>query len=422
MAVRVDVIGEQDSLGWSNERREATFLPEPDPAELFCPLISVDDHFLEPPEVFDLVPTRYRDAVPRVEEDDLGIPYWIIDDTRVPITLNNAVVGRPMSEWSFAPQKWNELRPGCWDVHARVRDMDINGVFASLNFPSAFWGFAGKVFAGMRDQEVGLEAMRAYNRWVLEEWCGAYPDRFIPCQVPWLADAKIAAGEVRANAERGFRSITFSENPEALGYPSIYSDHWDPFFAACQETGTVLNLHVGSSGTITRPSAASPTEVLVALFPLNGMMALVDWMFAKIPVRFPDIRIALSEGGVSWVPMVIERLRRAYRLRDASPTWSEADGDPVDILHRNFWFTSIEDPSAFRQLDIIGADRVMVEADYPHMDSSWPDTQGLVRTAVEDLDRTTIQKVCYENAAGLYRHPLPPEDLLARSIVGRPAT
>jgi hypothetical protein len=116
--------------------------------------------------------------------------------------------------------------------------------------------------------------------------------------------------------------------------------------------------------------------------------------------------------------MIVERLRRSYRQRESSTTWSAGDPDPVEVLHRNFWFTSIEDTSAFRLLDIIGDERVMVESDYPHADSSWPETQCLIRRDMGHLDRATIEKICFRNAAALYRHPVPPDDLLALSVVG----
>lgn len=124
----------------------------------------------------------------------------------------------------------------------------------------------------------------------------------------------------------------------------------------------------------------------MALFPVSGESALVDWLYARIPMRFPGIRIAFSEAGVSWVPMMRERLERAYRHVDASGSWSRHDPHPNDVIRRNFWLASIEDPSAFRMLDLIGADRVPVETDYPHQDSTWPDTQWLLRS---DLGRST---------------------------------
>jgi predicted TIM-barrel fold metal-dependent hydrolase len=169
---------------------------------------------------------------------------------------------------------------------------------------------------------------------------------------------------------------------------------------------------------VIRPSRDSPTDVSVALFPLNGMISLTDWIFSKVPVRFPNIKIAISEGGVSWVPMMRERLNRAFRQVDASHAWNRADPHPVEIVERNFWFTSIEDPAAFHQLDVIGAGRIMAESDYPHKDSSWPDTQELIRSQLQHLDDSTVRKICYLNASKLYHHSPPPKDVLEASELG----
>jgi predicted TIM-barrel fold metal-dependent hydrolase len=236
--------------------------------------------------------------------------------------------------------------------------------------------------------------------------------------VPWLADPVQGAAEIHSNSARGFKAVTFSENPQGLGLPSIYSQHWDPFLRACEETGTVLNLHVGSSGAIQRPSQESPTEVMVALFPVNSILAGIDWVYADIPTRFPKLRVVLSEGGVSWVPMALERLKRCIRRHDH---WADVGIQPVEAFQRTFYFTSIEDPVAFKLLDQIGEDRVMVESDYPHNDSTWPDTQTVLRSETDGvIPPEKIRKVAYGNAAALYDHPLPPAEVLAESVVGPP--
>ncbi len=399
----------------STPRGGLSLLPDPDPRPIWCPLISVDDHLLEPSTLFDRVPAAFRDRVPQMDRDGQDRPVWVIDGHRISITGGNAASGRPITEWSELALDYDEIRPGVYDVDRRIADMDTNGVWASLNFPAIPFGFAGSGFSAMSDREAGLVAMQAYNDWILEEWCSPYPDRLIPCQIPWLADPVIGASEIRRNAARGFKAVSFSENPSGLGYPSIYTDHWDEFLGACEETETVINLHVGSSGSVTVTSPDAPIAVPVALFPLNGIQALLDWVFSKVCLRFPGLKITLSEGGASWVPMAIERIRRAHRQREAATYWHAGDPDPEEIVHQNFWFASIEDPSAFRLLDIIGEDRVMVESDYPHNDSSWPDTQALVREQLEHLPSTTIRKICFENAAELYRHPRPPDTMIAQS-------
>lgn len=402
----------------SGRSPKVTFIPEPEPEPLFSPLISVDDHALEPPTLFEgRLPARLQDKAPYIQYADNGLPWWVIDGVPRPIIFANGAAGRDKSEWGTFGITFDEVRPGVWDSKARLRDMDLTGVWSSLCFGSTIWGFAGKKFSQMSDREVGLACLKAYNDWMIEEWCAAAPDRYIPCQLPWLADPYEAAAEIRRNAERGFRAVSFSENPEGLGFPNVYSPYWDPFFQACEDTGTVVNLHVGSSGTVHSPCSSSVVDVLVALFPVSGLEALIDWIYAGVPVRYPQLTIALSEAGVSWVPMALERLRRAHR-HDVGGGWPKGAPDPDELVRRNFVFTSIEDPSGFQALDIIGEDNVMVETDYPHTDSTWPGCQATVRMELSELSPQRVRKVCYENAARIYRSPLPPAEWIARSEVG----
>ena len=397
-----------------------TFIPEPEPDELFAPIVSVDDHVLEPPDLFDgRLPARYAADAPHVEEDVAGVPRWIVDGRRLPILFTNGAAGRVLEEWKGASlARYDEFRPSVSDPVTRLADMDVAGIWASLCFGSTIWGFAGTRFSKFGDPDLGLACLRAYNDWMVDAWTATDRARFIPCQLPWFLDAGVAADEVRRNAERGVRAVSFSENPEALGFASIYDEWWDPFFAACAETGTVVNLHVGSSGRVTNPSSASPPEVIAALFPISGIETVVDWIYAKVPVRHPELRIVLSEAGLSWVPMVIERLRRAHRAVAASEVWTASDPDPLELLHRNFWFASLEDPAGFRMLDLIGEDHVLVETDFPHMDSTWPGCQAMIRGELSHLSRETIAKVCFENACALYDHPRPPASWIDRATMG----
>ena len=400
---------------------QLTHIQEPAAEQLFCPIISVDDHALEPPTMFEgRLPSRLQDQAPFVRTGANGLPMWVIDGAEWPITMANGAAGIEMSDWGFFCISFDEMRAGVRDPIARLHDMDLAGVWSSLCFGSTVWGFAGTKFSTMDDPEVGLASLKAYNDWVIEEWCAATLDRYIPCQLPWLRDPAAGAAEILRNAERGFRAVSFSENPEGLGFPNIYSRSWDPFFAACEETATVVNLHVGSSGSTRQPCTSSHSDVSVALFPLSGIEALVDWIYAGVPMRFPRLKVALSEAGVSWVPMALERLHRA-KVHDVGDAWPGGSLSPEEIVHRNFVFCSIEDPSSFRALDIIGEDNVMVETDYPHFDTTWPGCQAMIRSELDGFPPAIIRKMCFENAARTYRVGPPPDALIARSQVGRSA-
>ena len=391
----------------------STLLPDPEPRAVIVPVISVDDHLIEPPDLFDgRMPRALADRSPRVHETTDGRQVWRFEGNEYPNIGLNAVVGRPRHEWSMEPARFDEMRPGCFDIGARVADMDLAGIWASLCFPSLVAGFCGAVFSRADDKELGLACTRAWNRWHLEVWAGTHPERIIALQLPYLADVEIATSEVRHNAARGYKAVSFPEFPAQLGLPSIFSGRWDPFLAACEETGTVVCLHTGASAWAPLPSPDPPFELLPTLFPVNALVAAGEWLWSGVPLRFPDLAIAMSEGGIGWVPMLMDRADYVLS-HSASGTESTAwpsDLLPSEVLRRNFWYCSIDDPSSVGMRHIIGVDHIMVESDYPHADSSWPDTQQVLRATWGSLPEPELRAIAGGNAAGLFRHPLPAQD------------
>jgi predicted TIM-barrel fold metal-dependent hydrolase len=309
------------------------------------------------------------------------------------------------------------MRRGAWDIDARIADMDLNGIYASLNFPSSLAGFAGQRYQlGVGDPELALAVVRAANDWHLEEWAGTHPGRIIPAQIAWLLDPELAAREIRANAARGFRAVTFPELPERLGLPSLHTGWWDPFMAACEETGTVICLHVGSSSTAPTTSSDAPADTIGVLFFGWAMFAAVDWLYSKIPVRFPELKICLSEGGVGWVAGLMDRLDHVGRYQEMFGTWVGIDLTPCEVLQRNFWFCAIEDPSGLEQRRRIGVDHIMLESDYPHQDGTWPDTQEILHDQIGAFPPDDIRRLTWENASKLFQFPVPD------SVVADPET
>jgi predicted TIM-barrel fold metal-dependent hydrolase len=409
MAIEFDDLERRRDFFVTSRPERVTFLPEPERRPRWCTLISVDDHLVEPPHLFEgRVPARFAAHAPRVEVDDEGMEYWSYDGQRHYKVGLNAVVGRPREELGFEPTRFDEMRRGAWDIDARVHDMDLNGVYGSLNFPSSLAGFAGQRYQlGVSDVDLALAVVRAANDWHLEEWAGSHPGRIIPCQLPWLLDPESGAAEIRANAARGFRAVTFPELPERLGLPSLHTGHWDPLLAACAETGTVVCLHVGSSSTAPTTSSDAPADTIGVLFFGWAMFAAVDWLYSRVAVRFPDLRICLSEGGVGWVAGLLDRLDHVARYQHMYGTWDGIDLSPAEVLQRNFWFCAIEDRSGLEQRHRIGVDHICLEADYPHQDGTWPDTQELVRAQLEGFPARDVRKLTWENASLLFDFPVP---------------
>ena len=374
-------------------------------------IISVDDHLIEPPDLFEgRMPEALVDRAPKIVEFENGQQAWVYEDQLFANVGLNAVVGRPREEWSMEPARFDEMRPGCFDIHERIKDMDTGGILASVCFPSLIAGFCGAVFSRSKDPELGLACVRAWNDWHLEYWAGTYPGRMIPLQIPWLKDVEVAAEDVRRNAERGFKAVSFAELPAKLDLPSLHSKYWDPFLAACEETGTVICLHTGSSGWAPIPSPDPPFELFPTLFPASSLVAATDWLWSRVCLRFPGLKIAMSEGGIGWVAMLADR---ADYVLDHSASGQESrswrgDLRPSEVLGRNFWFCTIDDPSSVDAvIGRMGPDHIMVESDYPHADSTWPNTADCIKTNFGHLPEEIIRKVTVENAAALFGVEIP---------------
>ena len=366
-------------------------------------LISVDDHIIEPPDMFvNHLPAKYKDDAPHLVHNHDGTDVWTFRDTVIPNVALNAVAGRPKEEYGLEPQGLDEIRPGCYNVDERIKDMNAGGVLASMNFPS-FPGFAARLFA-TEDSDFSLALVQAYNDWHIDEWCGAHPGRFIPMALPAIWDAELCAAEVRRCAKKGVHSLTFSENPAALGYPSFHDPYWNPLWRALVDTNTVLSVHIGSSGRLSIPAVDSPPDVMITLQPMNIVQAAADLLWSRPVKDYPDLKIALSEGGTGWIPYFLDRVDRTFEMH---ATWTLQDFGgklPSEVFREHFLTCFISDPVGVELRHQIGIDNIAWEMDYPHSDSMWPgapEELGAVLTG-HDVPDDEINKMTYENACRWY--------------------
>jgi predicted TIM-barrel fold metal-dependent hydrolase len=335
-------------------------------------LVSVDDHVVEPPHLFDdRLPAKYVDLAPKFVTRDDGTNAWVYEGQEIGNVALNAVAGRPKEEYGMEPTSFAELRAGCYDIDARVKDMDANGVLGSLCFPS-FPQFCGQLFARTHDKDVALAMIQAYNDWHIDEWCGTHPGRFIPCALPAIWDPEVMAAEVRRTAAKGCHAITFSENPSKLGWPSIHSDHWDPFWQACSDEQVVVCLHIGSSSSLVITSPDAPIDCLITLTPMNIVQAAADLVWSQLFRKFPDLKVALSEGGIGWIPYFKERIDYQYRQHHFWTGQDFGDRLPSEVFDEHVLTCFIDDRFGVRNRQALNMDHVMWECDYPHSDSTWP--------------------------------------------------
>jgi predicted TIM-barrel fold metal-dependent hydrolase len=383
-------------------------LPDPDPREIRYTLFSTDDHLVEPPHMFEgRLPAKLQHEAPRVVETEEGHEVWQFDGKVFFQVGLNAVVGRKTEDWKVEPTRFEEMRTACYEAEARVRDMDINGVWASVNFPSQITGFCGSVFSRCSDPRLGLAVTRAWNDWFFDEWYSPAPDRIVPMGITYLADPELGADEIRRNAARGFTAVTLPEMPHRIGMEPIFSSWWDPIIAACADTDTVICLHVGSTGVADMPRGSPMVPLGATLFGQLSLSACAEWLWSGYAVKHPDLKIIMSEGGIGWVAMLHDRLENIVD-RSGYGDYFPGDVRPADVLHRNFWFATIDDPSTLCTRDTVGVDHITFESDYPHGDGTWPDTQAVFADVFGAMSDDEIAKISHENAAALFRHPLPP--------------
>jgi predicted TIM-barrel fold metal-dependent hydrolase len=367
-------------------------------------LVSVDDHVVEPPDLFEgRLASKYVEYAPQFITNPDGTNVWKYNGETVMNVALNAVAGRPKEEYGIEPTSFSQLRPGTYDHNERVKDMSANGVLGSLCFPS-FPQFCGQLFARTENKDIALAMVQAYNDWHIDEWCGSHPGRFIPCALPAIWDPQAFAAEVRRVAKKGCHALTFSENPSKLGWPSIHSDHWDPVWRACSEEAVVVCMHIGSSSQLTITSPDAPMDVMITLQPMNIVQAAADLVWSATLRKFPDLKVALSEGGIGWIPYFLERIDYNY---DRHHAWTGQDFGtklPSEVFNAHVLTCFIDDKFGVASLDALDKDMVTWECDYPHSDSNWPQSPEIFAQSVQALSDENIDKITHLNAMRHYHY------------------
>jgi predicted TIM-barrel fold metal-dependent hydrolase len=349
-------------------------------------LVSNDDHLIEPPDMFERhVPKKWADQAPKVVVED-GMEYWEFQGGRVGAMGLNAVVSWPKEEWGMDPVSHAEMRPGAYDVHERVRDMNRNGVLASMCFPT-FPGFSAGHLGRNRD-ELSAVMVSAYNDWHIDEWAGSYPGRFIPLAILPAWDPEAMAREIRRVAAKGCPAVSLPELPHVEALPSYHDmDYWGPVLQTLCDTGTVMCLHIGQGFLAINTPAEAPVDNLIILATQVSTLAAQDLLWGPAMRTYPDLKIAWSEAGIGWIPFYLNRCDRHFQ----NQLWLRRDFGgklPSEVFREHSLACFISDPIALKVRDEIGIDVIAWECDYPHSDSVWPNAPEALMPELEAAGAT----------------------------------
>jgi predicted TIM-barrel fold metal-dependent hydrolase len=381
-------------------------------------IISVDDHVLEPPDLWESrLPAKYKDKGPRIvrqkvkragrggggslpqwveHEEGAWCDVWLYDKVRMPMQAIYAAVACELRDFDVVV--FDDIRPSAWRQKERLADMDTNHVEAALCFPNTIPRFCGQTFYEGSDHALGLLCIKAYNDWLLDEWgSGDGKGRLFGAVIIPLWDPPAAAEEIRRCADKGAVAVSFAENPHPLGLPSIHNRdrYWDPVFEACQETHSVLCMHIGSSSQVPTTAPDAPFTVSAVLISQNAMGSLFDFIYSKTLDRFPELKICYSEAQVGWMPYLLERADRQW-----SRSYTGIPKTPSEYIPGRVFGAVFDDEVGLRNHEAIGIDQICFETDYPHADSTFPESRATLAGLAErtGLDNEQVYKIARGNA------------------------
>lgn len=374
-------------------------------------LFSADDHIVEHGRVWsDRLPSKYQEAGPRVIEDD-GIERWVYEnEPGPPVTM--AAMGpsvrdrkSPHEVRTEVPQRFSEMLPGCYDPVERGKDLLDVGVVASLGFPSVP-RFGGTLFVSFDDKELASLCVKAYNDFVLDEWCpSGPPGMYVPMAICQLWDPEAAAEEIRRCADRGVRAVSMPENLVFFGLPSYYTDFYDPIWRACEEADIAVCMHLATAGNLDQykssPEAPMAVQITAAGVSMSAV-ALTNLIFSPVCTKFPKLKIVFSESGIGWLPFALGRADLVWERHHSDDVPKDR---PSEIFRRNMFVCQVEEYVGLNFLEYIGADKVLWELDYPHPDTVWPLVQEHAGTVFSEagLDQEQIEMIAHKNSEKLFR-------------------
>lgn len=350
--------------------------------------VSGDSHVVEPPNLWvDRIGKQFGDRTPRVIRDREGDKFVL--PGKPPTGFG--ILGSAGRMLTTRTTLFDEVRLGGWDPHERIKDMGKDGMYAEVLYPSLAMG----LFSYHSDGAYQAACFSAYNDW-LAEYCSAAPDRLIGLALISLADLQAAIKEMWRAARLGFRGLLIAGATQAqshYGQPKYF-----PFWAEAQTLGIPISLH-SFTGSQFMEEGHALLDYGLAHF--HVQRSIVHMLFGGVFQHFPGLRVVSVENDAGWAAHLLERLDWTHEhkgIRLGKPLSSL----PSDQMRQHVSYTFSRDKAAIVTRKLIGVDNLMWASDYPHDDSTWPESHKVVYEQFKGVGPEDTQKMTCLNAARLY--------------------
>lgn len=377
------------------------------------PIIDSDAHVNEPPDLWqDRVPEKWKARAPKVLETEAG-DVWSFDEGREkwPVGLT-ATAG--LSFFQFSPMVkggYRDMRPASFETGARLKEMDADGIYAQILYPSVTLRGAN-IYS--EEPQLQLACVRAYNDWLLE-FCHDSEGRLIPQAIIPTAGIDHAINELEASMKAGHRGVVISAFPNGSLDPM---DEDDRFWEIAQEANLPVAIHIGSfmpsMAAAQGKQGANPSAQWTGLR-FVGKAAWVkaggqtlnvvcDVLFSGVFQKFPKLKIVLVEANIGWIPTLLEQADDMYRrYRWYTGAVDEMVGMPSDVFHRQFYATFMLDTVGVELRHRMNLEHIMWSTDYPHSGSDWPDSRITLERVFRGVPRDEVKKMLHSNCKALYQ-------------------
>jgi predicted TIM-barrel fold metal-dependent hydrolase len=362
---------------------------------------SGDSHFLEPPDLWNqILPAKLAERMPRSEPVGDSKEIVHVDGQSFRRTLPKLMTrkgtdGLTIAELSSRP-------PGSRDVKARLKDLDDEGVWGEVIYPSlGLWQNM------IKDPVLVREATRAENDWILSEIQNVAPDRLVPTGQLSLLSAQDAAAEVGHCAEIGLHAV-FLPTGVPDGVDDYHRDSWEPLWSAAEDAGMVIGFHIGTDGGDTASVYRGPGGAVLNYVETTygGQKAATKLVASGALDRHPNLKILISEGGATWVPFLGDRMNEGYRQHGmfVRPVLSNL---PKEILYRQVYASFQHDESAPAALTAMGYQNILWGSDYPHLEGTYGHTQKTLHELFDGVDEAARLRITQGTFLELFPHVAP---------------